>query len=69
MSVSSPFKVYETYVGPCDPCPPVRVKAYSTAPDLYIPFQPMCLQQYNPFEALKVGTLWPAFYSPYEGRK
>jgi spore coat protein JA len=67
--VNSPFKVYETYVGPNDPCPPVRFKTYSTAANLYLAYQPMCLQQFNPSEALKLGTLWPALYSPYAGRK
>jgi spore coat protein JA len=67
--MNSPFKVYETYVGPCDPCPPVRCKTYVTPPQLYMVYQPMGLQQYNPIEALKKGTLWPALYSPYDGRK
>jgi spore coat protein JA len=67
--MNTQFKVYETYVGPFDPCPPVRFKTYSTAPNLYMAFQPMSLQQFNPHEALKLGTLWPALYSPYEARK
>jgi spore coat protein JA len=67
--MNSPFKVYETYVGPCDPCPPVRFKTYSTPPNLYISYQPMSMQQFNPYEALKLGALWPAFYSPYVSRR
>jgi spore coat protein JA len=67
--MNSPFKVYETYAGPYDPCPPVRYKTYVTPPNLYITFQPMNLPQYNPHEALKKGTLWPAFFSPYDARK
>jgi spore coat protein JA len=67
--MNSPFKVYETFVGPYDPCPPVRYKTYATAPNLYMNYQPMCMQQYNPNEALMKGTLWPALYSPYDGRK
>jgi spore coat protein JA len=67
--MNSPYKGYETFVGPYDPCPPIRCKTYSTASNLYAPFQPMCLPQFNAYEALKAGTLWPAFYSPYEARK
>jgi spore coat protein JA len=67
--MNSPFKVYETFVGPCDPCPPVRFKTYVTAPNLYMAYQPMCLPQYNPKEALMKGTLWPALFSPYDVRK
>ena len=67
--MNSPFKVYETFVGPCDPCPPVRFKTYVTAPNLYMVYQPMCLPQYNPKEALMRGTLWPALFSPYDVRK
>jgi spore coat protein JA len=67
--MNSPFKIYETYVSPYDPCPPVRFKTYVTAPNLYTTYQPMFLPQYNPHEALMKGTLWPAFFSPYDGRK
>ncbi|MBE1441378.1 spore coat associated protein CotJA [Paenibacillus sp. OAS669] len=61
-------KVWCPYVGPFDPCPPIREKVYSTPPQLYIPFQPPNLPQWSPHEALKKGTLWPALYSPYEPR-
>jgi spore coat protein JA len=67
--MNSPFKVYETFVGAFDPCPPVRYKTYVTAANLYMNYQPMLLQQFNPNEALKKGTLWPALYSPYDARK
>lgn len=53
------------FIGPFDPCPPIRVKAYVVAPNLFIPFQPPGWPQFSPAEALRVGTLWPAFYSPY----
>ncbi|SFM20009.1 spore coat protein JA [Paenibacillus sp. 1_12] len=59
-------KAWFPYVGPCDPCPPIRVKIFSTPPQLYIHFQPMNLPQFSPQEALRHGTLWPALYSPYE---
>jgi spore coat protein JA len=48
-----------------DPCPPQTVKCYVTPPNLYIGFQPPGLQQFSPQEALRAGTLWPAFYSEY----
>jgi spore coat protein JA len=60
---------YFPFVGPLDPCPPIRVKTYSTPPNLFIPYQPPNLQQFSPEEALRLGTLWPALYSPYEGKK
>lgn len=60
-------KVWYPFVGPFDPCcPPLTPKTYSTPPSLYIQFQPMNLPQFTPREALRVGTLWPIFYSPYE---
>ncbi|MDI3327002.1 MAG: spore coat associated protein CotJA [Alicyclobacillaceae bacterium] len=62
-------KVYHPYVGPFDPCPPVRIKTYQTPPQLYLGFQPPGLPQFPPREALRRGTLWPALFSPYEGRR
>lgn len=59
------FKYWYPYVSPFDPCPPIRIKSYSTPPQLYIPFQPPGLPQFSPKEALIHGTLWPALYSPY----
>jgi spore coat protein JA len=58
-------KVWYPYIGPNDPCPPITVKTYATAPNLYIPYQPANLPQFSPREALMLGTLWPALYSPY----
>lgn len=58
-------KAWFPYVGPFDPCPPIRRKTYSTPPHLYIGFQPKNLPQFTPAEALRAGTLWKAFYDPY----
>ncbi|MDF2960180.1 MAG: spore coat protein CotJA [Paenibacillus sp.] len=63
--VASQDKVWYPYVSPFDPCPPMLIKTYNTPPNLYIQFQPMNLPQFSPMEALKLGTLWPALYSPY----
>jgi spore coat protein JA len=59
-------KRYKPYHGPFDPCPPLPYKTYVTPPHLYIGYQPYGLPQYSPKEALKKGTLWPAFYDHYE---
>ncbi|SEG74636.1 spore coat protein JA [Paenibacillus sp. UNC499MF] len=59
-------RMYHPFVGPFDPCPPKLVKTYVTPPNLFIQFQPMCLPQFSPYEALKLGTLWPELYSNYE---
>jgi spore coat protein JA len=56
------------FVGPFDPCPPMRVKYYVVPPNLFIPYQPPNLPQYPLAEALRRGTLWPALFSPYESR-
>ncbi len=61
-------KVYYPYVSPCDPCPPMCQKAYLTPPQLNMTFQPACLPQFSPYEALRRGTLWPALCSPYESK-
>jgi spore coat protein JA len=66
--MNNEIKVYYPYISPFDPCPPQRVKAYSTPPELYMNFQPPGLPQYSPYEALRSGTLWPALYSPYESK-
>lgn len=58
-------RYYAPFIGPFDPCPPVKCKWYSTPPQLFITFQPMNLPQFTPQEALKLGTLWPDLYSPY----
>lgn len=62
-------KSYHPYTSPFDPCKPILEKTYSTAPHLYIGFQPPNLPQFTPFEALKYGTLWKDFYDPYYNAK
>ncbi|WP_138496277.1 spore coat associated protein CotJA [Paenibacillus pinistramenti] len=64
----SQVRVYHPFVGPFDPCPPILTKTYQTPVQLFIPFQPPNLPQFNPQEALFKGTLWPALYSPYESK-
>jgi spore coat protein JA len=59
-------KAWFPYVSPFDPCPAITVKTFSTPPNLYIEFQPMNWPQFPPQQALRMGTLWPALYSPYE---
>ncbi|WP_282197956.1 spore coat associated protein CotJA [Collibacillus ludicampi] len=61
-------KVYHPFVSPFDPCRPLVSKTYATPPHLYLGFQPPNLPQFTPVEAIKHGVLWPALYSPYEGR-
>ncbi|KGR76675.1 spore coat associated protein CotJA [Ureibacillus sinduriensis] len=61
----SQYKYWKPFVGPFDPCKPIRVKSYNTPPQLYMNFQPPGLQQFTPHEALMSGTLWPQLYSPY----
>ncbi|GIN89472.1 hypothetical protein J6TS1_23710 [Siminovitchia terrae] len=67
------YKTYTPYISPFDPCPPIKVKSYSTPPHLYLGFQPPNLPQFPPREALRHGTLWKVFYdsyySPYERAK
>jgi spore coat protein JA len=62
-------KVYHPYVSPYDPCEPITPKTYVTPPQLYMPVQPPNLPQFDPYTALKKGTLWPAYYDPYYGRE
>lgn len=54
------------FVGPFDPCPPMRYDTYMVPPNHFITFQPPNLPQFSPREALYRGTLWPLLYSPYE---
>ncbi len=61
------YKFWEPYVSPFDPCPPIKVKSFSTPPELYINFQPPGLEQFEPKAALYHGTLWKVLYSPYPG--
>jgi spore coat protein JA len=63
--MSTNYKSYEPYASPFDPCPPIKVKTYSTPPNLYMGFQPLGLPQFSPKEAIKRGTLWKPFYDPY----
>lgn len=63
----SQIKTWCPFIGPFDPCPPLRVKSFSTPPQLYLGFQPPNLPQFSAAEALYRGTLWPDLYSPYEG--
>ncbi|ASS69225.1 spore coat associated protein CotJA [Paenibacillus sp. RUD330] len=62
------YREWFPFHGPFDPCPPIQVKTYVIPPNQYIPYQPMGLPQYPLEEALRLGTLWPALYSPYESR-
>lgn len=59
-------KTYVPYHSKFDPCPPIGEKFYSTPPNLYMGFQPADLEQFSAKEALRRGTLWPAFYDYYE---
>jgi spore coat protein JA len=61
-----PYRYYEPFIGPYDPCPPIPVKRYVVPINQYLNFQPAGLPQFAPAEALKRGTLWPLLYSPYE---
>ena len=63
------LRTYHPFIGPFDPCPPVTVKTYVIPPNLTMPFQPPGLPQFSPAEALRLGTLWPAYFSPYESRR
>ncbi|WP_010278042.1 spore coat associated protein CotJA [Paenibacillus senegalensis] len=64
--MSEQYRVYAPFIGPFDPCPPIKLKYYSTPPQLFLGFQPQNLPQFSPYEALAKGTLWPALFSPYE---
>lgn len=64
--ITNQLRSYEPFIGPYDPCPPIRVKTYVVAPNQYVIFQPANLPQFSPQEALRLGTLWPAYYSPYQ---
>lgn len=58
-------RYYHPFIGPFDPCPPMRIKSYETPPQLFMGFQPYGLPQFNPQQALMHGTLWPALFAPY----
>ncbi|AJY75973.1 hypothetical protein VN24_17195 [Paenibacillus beijingensis] len=68
MNVNPGLRHWYPYIGPFDPCPPMRVKTYIVPPNKFITYQPMNLPQFPLPEALKLGTLWPALYSPYESK-
>ena len=72
-STFTTVKTYKPYHGLYDPCRPIGLKYYSTPPQLYLGFQQPNMPQFSPAEALKKGTLWPAFWdyydNPYEGKK
>ena len=59
------FIPYNHYHSTYDPCPPLT-KYYVIPPNLYIGYQPYGLDQFSPKDALAHGTLWPAFYGPYQ---
>lgn len=65
MNASDQFRTYRPFIGPFDPCPPITEKSYNVPPQLFIPFQPPNWPQFSPYEALKLGTLWPPLYAPY----
>ncbi|MHA0857790.1 spore coat associated protein CotJA [Paenibacillus sp. CMAA1364] len=44
-------------------------RTYVIPPNQFITFQPVGWPQYSLSEALRVGTLWPALYSPYTARQ
>lgn len=60
------LREYTPFVSPHDPCPPIGKKTYVIPPNQVIGFQPPDLPQFSPAEALRYGTLWPAFYSSYD---
>ncbi|WP_100331442.1 spore coat associated protein CotJA [Bacillus xiapuensis] len=59
------YRTYRPFIGPMDPCPPIRIKRYSTPPQLFVGYQPEGLKQFSPHAALRKGTLWPCFFDPY----
>jgi len=65
-AAQDPYRYYEPFVGPYDPCPPITVKRYVVPINQYLNFQPPGLPQFAPAEALRRGTLWPLLSSPYE---
>ncbi|MBM7648018.1 spore coat protein JA [Bacillus ectoiniformans] len=59
------YRTYRPFISPTDPCPPIKIKRYSTPPNLFLGFQPPGMEQFPPMAALKKGTLWKYFYDPY----
>jgi len=68
MSTNNQVREWYPFIGPFDPCPPMRVKTYVVPPNQFITFQPPNWPQFPLQEALRRGTLWPALFSPYESR-
>jgi len=62
------WRKFEQYRSPLDPCAPQGPKCYIVSPNQYIVFQSKGLKQMSPREALRMGTLWPELYSPYDKR-
>jgi spore coat protein JA len=58
-------KAYQVSHSPFDPCPPIGFRSYVIPPNVYMPVQPPGLPQFSPAEALRHGTLWPAYFSLY----
>ena len=52
---------FKPFVSPLDPCPPILEKTFVLPPQIFTNFQQPGLPQYSPAEALRRGTLWPAF--------
>jgi spore coat protein JA len=69
LTLNNQLREYYPFVGPFDPCPPIRVKTYVVSPNQFIPFQPPGWPQFPLREALYRGTLWPALFSPYESKR
>ncbi|MDF2725146.1 MAG: hypothetical protein K0Q59_4821 [Paenibacillus sp.] len=67
--VNPQLRVYRPFVGPFDPCPPMLEKTYVVPPNVTMPSQPPSLPQFSPEQALQLGTLWPAYFSPYASRR
>lgn len=63
--MSDQVRYFEVFAGPFDPCPPIGYKSYVVPPNLFITFQPPNWPQFQPYDALKLGTLWQPLYSPY----
>lgn len=66
MNPFNQIRTYYPYVSPFDPCPPILEKRYVLPPNQFITFQPCNLPQFSPYDALRLGTLWPALYSEYQ---
>ncbi|WP_074691318.1 spore coat associated protein CotJA [Alicyclobacillus hesperidum] len=60
----SQWRVYRSYHSPFDPCSP-RTRYFNVPPNVLQPFQTSARKQFAPHEALRKGTLWPEYYSPY----